>query len=221
MNNQKTIFFTFFLLINVIHLFGQYAQENIPGKIKDSIHTSPNYPPKLIDGEKESQLIATRLKHPLYAIQNGIYGIVEVFLTVDTSGNIINSEIKKGLGFGCDEEAQRVLQFTSGRWTSAKHWGKKVYAKFSVPIRFTAKNDQLTDKAKGKFKTAVKEFDRKHYEGALSFFNSALRESPNYIDAKYYQGECYFALNRSQDACNSWNKSYELGKTGSLENSKA
>jgi len=49
------------------------------------------------------------LKYPLAAREKGIQGVVTVVFDIDSSCNIVNKRVEKGLGYGCDEEALNAL----------------------------------------------------------------------------------------------------------------
>jgi TonB family protein len=208
------------LFLNIIFIailshnsFGQYVQEDLVIKKNDSIYENAQIKPQLIGGDDKFKKLYSKIKYPLYAKQNRVYGTVHLQITIDTSGHIINSKVLKSLGYGCDKEALRIIQLTDGKWSSASHYGKKVNAQLTIPIKFIAKHDGLNESAKARFKTGVKQFQKGNYKGALSFFNSALQLSPNYIDALHYRGECFFILKQPEKACENWLKSYELGKS--------
>jgi TonB family protein len=67
----------------------------------------PTYP-----GGKQAFLdfITKNLVYPQEAIDNSIEGIVFIEYDVDNIGNVLNVFVKKGIGFGCDDEAIRVVQ---------------------------------------------------------------------------------------------------------------
>ena len=56
--------------------------------------------------------IKAKLIYPEKAKANNITGYVLVEFTVDANGNTKNISIVKGLGYGCDEEAMRVIKET-------------------------------------------------------------------------------------------------------------
>lgn len=75
-----------------------------------------------------------RLQYPSSALEKGIDGTVFVVLTIDTSGTPTNPKILKGLGYGCDEEAKRLVT-TSNYFPAILH-GKKIKSQFMIPIKF-------------------------------------------------------------------------------------
>jgi protein TonB len=58
---------------------------------------------------------------------------------IDKSGNVTNVKAVKGIGGGCDEEAERVIR-ESKKWTPAKQRGKTVKVRMNIPIVFKLDN---------------------------------------------------------------------------------
>ena len=63
-------------------------------------------------------------------------GRVFLGLIVNTDGTISDVQVLKGIGYGCDEEALRVIQLTSGNWKSGKQNGKNVRVQITQPVDF-------------------------------------------------------------------------------------
>jgi len=116
--------------------------------------------PKLKGGKVELGAIMSTLKLPLYAKQNNVFGTVEIEMSIDTTGNIATSKIVKRLGYGCDEEALRLIKFTSGKWNAAEMNGKKVEGKILIPIKFKRERDDLNERAKFFYKKGLKIYNR-------------------------------------------------------------
>jgi len=76
------------------------------GKEKKFIH-KPYYP-----GGKDAlrSFIRAQKRYPAQAAQNQIKGVVRIKMTIDLKGNIIRTKLIKKLGYGCDEEAIRVVE---------------------------------------------------------------------------------------------------------------
>jgi TonB family protein len=55
------------------------------------------------------EFVSLNLRYPEEALKNGIEGFVYAEYEVDHLGKISDIRIKKGLGYGCDEEVVRVL----------------------------------------------------------------------------------------------------------------
>lgn len=54
-------------------------------------------------------LIKDNLKYPKEALAQKIEGSVKITYDVDYKGNVIKTKVIKGLGHGCDEEAERLV----------------------------------------------------------------------------------------------------------------
>jgi len=74
------------------------------------------------------------LKYPRQAQRMGISGKVFIGFTVNQRGELTDLKVIKGLGYGCDEEATRVLSLT--KWTPGKQRGRPVRVRMAQPINF-------------------------------------------------------------------------------------
>ena len=92
----------------------------------------PEFPGGL---EAMQDYIQKNLSYPKWAIENNIKGKVVLSFVVLPDGSIDFTEIEKGIGFGCDEEALRVLR-EMPKWSPGIQNGKKVAVKLILPIRF-------------------------------------------------------------------------------------
>jgi protein TonB len=92
----------------------------------------PEFPGGL---EAMQDYIQKNLSYPKWAIENNIKGKVVLSFVVLPDGSIDYTEIEKGIGFGCDEEALRVLR-EMPKWSPGIQNGKKVAVKLILPIRF-------------------------------------------------------------------------------------
>lgn len=75
------------------------------------------------------------LTYPEAALKNDISGRVSVKFSVAKDGTINNIEIKRGLGYGCDEEAIRLIK-KMPKWQPARLNGKAVVSTYYLPILF-------------------------------------------------------------------------------------
>ena len=75
------------------------------------------------------------LRYPEMAKELNIQGKVYVEFIVDEEGRIINAKIKKGIGYGCNEEALRVMNIVP-KGTPGYMGGKAVKVSFVQAIDF-------------------------------------------------------------------------------------
>ncbi len=79
--------------------------------------------------------LSKNIKYPAAAQRANISGKVYVSFTVNTDGTITDAQVLKGLGFGTDEEATRVVR-AMPRWKPGKQSGRAVRVKYNLPISF-------------------------------------------------------------------------------------
>jgi periplasmic protein TonB len=79
--------------------------------------------------------LTKNFKYPKQAQRVGANGKVFVEFTVNDKGELSHFKIIKGIGYGCDEEAKRVIALT--KWTAGKQRGRAVNVKMVQPIVFS------------------------------------------------------------------------------------
>ena len=93
--------------------------------------------PAFPGGENEMmKFLGNNLKYPERAKDADAQGTVLISFVVDKEGHISNPIIKRGIGFGCEEEAIRVIQ-KMPTWSPGKMNGQTVNVEYVLPIRFT------------------------------------------------------------------------------------
>lgn len=101
-------------------------------KICDIVEEMPSYP----DGDvKLMEYIAQNINYPQEALESGIQGRVFVSFVVEPNGSITNEKVLRGIGYGCDEEALRVVK-EMPKWTPGKRKGKPVRVAVTIPVKF-------------------------------------------------------------------------------------
>jgi periplasmic protein TonB len=92
--------------------------------------------PKFPGGDTELRKFFTQqLVYPEIAKRAEVEGKVILSFIVDKSGNIIDVEVAKSIGAGCDEEAMRVLNIMP-RWIPGKQNGNPVLTRINIPVVF-------------------------------------------------------------------------------------
>lgn len=90
------------------------------------------------------QYLSDNLRYPAAAEKVKAQGRVFVNFIVDKTGEVSDVKILKGIGFGADEEAIRVVQ-NMPRWKPGSQSGQPVNVRFNLPINFTLE-DGATEK---------------------------------------------------------------------------
>ena len=81
------------------------------------------------------KFFADNIKYPEIAKRAGVQGRVILGFVVAKDGSITNISVLKGIGAGCDEEAERVLALM-GKWSPGRQNGNPVRVAISIPILF-------------------------------------------------------------------------------------
>lgn len=91
---------------------------------------------------KMLEFIYDHLRYPDIAKDNNIEGRVILQFIVNQYGVVENIEVVRGIGFGCDEAAKRVVNKMNElptNWTPGRQMGRTVKVKFTLPITFQLK----------------------------------------------------------------------------------
>jgi TonB family protein len=91
----------------------------------------PTYP-----GGKQAFVayITENLRYPEEAIENSVEGTVYLSYSVDDTGLVCDETIIHGIGYGCDEEALRLIR--SLKYDPVRNRGIRVKSKMKTRIRF-------------------------------------------------------------------------------------
>lgn len=130
--------------------------------------------PQLVGGKEAFRsYIANNLRYPQKALENKIEGSVLVEFQVDDRGKVIDASVIKGLGYGCDEEALRLIK--NADFAKTRKQGVRVKSNFKTKIHF-----QL---AKAKSRSAVN-YNYKYKQTSNTKENSTKTNSYNYTITK-------------------------------------
>ena len=87
-----------------------------------------------------NEFISTHLVYPETALRQRIQGDVQVKFDVSEHGDVIAARIARGIGFGCDEEALRVVKML--KYTPARNRKVHVTTHHDLVIHFRLPNVQ-------------------------------------------------------------------------------
>jgi protein TonB len=83
------------------------------------------------------KFLGSRLNYPEAALNHSISGKVHLTFTVDSEGHIHDPRVLKGLGYGLDEEAIRLVRLMPW-WQPGKQQGRPAWVQVTMPIVFRA-----------------------------------------------------------------------------------
>ncbi|MFC0185010.1 outer membrane transport energization protein TonB [Pseudarcicella hirudinis] len=107
-----------------------------PKPVEEEIFTAVEQQAEFPGGNAAfGKFLSKNLKYPSAAQRANVSGRVYVQFVVNTDGSIQDVQVLKSVGFGCDEEAVRVIK-TVPKWTPGKQSGRPVRSRFTVPINF-------------------------------------------------------------------------------------
>lgn len=102
----------------------------------EKIFTSVVQPPEFQGGSPALQkYLHDHITYPSQARENGIQGNVVLSFFINEIGRIDDIRIEKGIGFGCDEEAIRVVS-NMPQWRPYKREGKCMKMLCDLKIEF-------------------------------------------------------------------------------------
>lgn len=81
------------------------------------------------------KFVTDNLKYPSEAIKARVDGTVTLRYSIDYRGKVVEVKVKKGIGFGCDEEAIRVVKML--RFNVPQNRKKKVRIHQDINISFS------------------------------------------------------------------------------------
>ena len=110
----------------------QIKEVDTSGRVFTVVQQMPEFP-----GGQASLLkyLATRIKYPAIAQENGIQGRVSCSFVVDTDGSLKNIEVIRGIDPSLDREAVRVIR-EMPKWNPGVQNNMAVAVKYTVPVTF-------------------------------------------------------------------------------------
>lgn len=123
----------------------------LPNYVQDSVYTVVEQNPVFPGGVKALyRFIEETMEYPAAAGRAGVQGKVFLTFVVNADGSIQDIKVLKGLGFGTDEEAIRIMKNTP-RWKPGqKADGEKVRVKYNLPIPFVLPEEKDVSVSLGK-----------------------------------------------------------------------
>lgn len=97
-----------------------------------SVEHSPEFPGGM---EAWAKYIQKNLRYPSIAQEEGVGGKVFLSFVVEKDGTITDVKVVKGIGYGCDDEAMRVIK-KSPRWKAGMQNNLPVRVRYNMPISY-------------------------------------------------------------------------------------
>ena len=81
------------------------------------------------------KFVQENIKFPAEAKENNVHGRLMLSVVVEKDGSLSDITVKKGLGYGLDEEIVRIIKMMP-KWQPAQHKGKTVRQSQTILIPF-------------------------------------------------------------------------------------
>lgn len=93
-------------------------------------------PPAFPGGERTMiSFLNEQIRYPKLAKENEIGGKVYTQFVVQPDGSITGAKVVRGIGYGCDEEALRIIRMMP-KWTPGLQAGQAVPVIYTLPVNF-------------------------------------------------------------------------------------
>ena len=149
-----------------------------PTKIGDEVLNVVERQPEFEGGTKALlAFIQKNLKYPAAAARANVEGRVFIQFVVDKTGLVKDSKILKGLGFGCNEEALRIMKLMP-RWKPGKQNGKTVAVRFNLPIQFQLKERAKVTRESTGYSISQDKFNVEGYQENVTRIRATVNENP-------------------------------------------
>jgi TonB family protein len=119
-----------------------------PRKVFTVVEEQPEFPGGI---SAMYEFIGNNMNYPEAAIKANVEGRVFLSFVVTETGTVEDILVLKGLGYGCDAEAVRVLS-KFPKWTPGKQNGMLVNVRYNLPINFQLEEKDDKDNVSSRIK---------------------------------------------------------------------
>nr|WP_294943884.1 M56 family metallopeptidase [uncultured Mucilaginibacter sp.] len=133
-------------------------QTDLSGGLTEAIFTAVEQQPGFPGGNEAcAKYLSTNIRYPADARKNKVQGRVVTSFVVNKDGTIGDVKVLRGIGYGADEEAVRVIK-NMPKWYPGMQNGRAVNVQYTLPISFTLDGRQLNLQGKADPATYPKTF---------------------------------------------------------------
>jgi len=86
------------------------------------------------------QAIFKKVSYPKQAIEKNIEGTVTIRAFIDRDGEVLDAQVVKGIGYGCDESARLAVFYH--RFSPGLQRGQRVKVQLDIPVEFKLKKKE-------------------------------------------------------------------------------
>lgn len=133
--NPLIICYNFPSVDTTIQECGVEIETGIREKADEAVFIATQMPTFLGGKSELDKFLSKNLQYPKQAKDIRIEGKVYVKFIVEEDGKLSQITVIKGIGYGCDEEAERLMKLMPA-WTAGKQDGKSIAIRYYLPIVF-------------------------------------------------------------------------------------
>jgi periplasmic protein TonB len=125
-----------FIVLSLSLFGGQIAVAQSAEPVYEQVDVMPEYQGGM---SEMTNFIGKNLKYPEQAVKANVIGKVIVKIIIEKDGSVNSVSFMKGIGFGCDEEVERIVKIMP-KWKAGIKDGKAVRTSFVLPVMFALDN---------------------------------------------------------------------------------
>lgn len=113
--------------------------------------------PKFIGGKEAwRKLLKENLKYPPKALEKKIEGTVNLSYEVNGNGKVMRPKVTSGIGYGCDEEAIRMVKLMKYQKVNNRKVKIITHHKIAIKFKLPKQKKQVIKKQTPKFSYTIK-----------------------------------------------------------------
>jgi TonB family protein len=162
---------------------------------------------KQYDGGEKAYFdwLSKNIKYPGEAKDNDRQGLVVIGFILTKEARIIDLKVKNSVGFGCDEEAIRLLKMIEGKLKP----NSKDNEYFEMTLRFKLADTKELNRL---IEEANKLYSKEKYKNALKILDEVIRQAPYNIDMLLKRAVARGKTGDMKGSCVDWTRIKELNK---------
>ena len=158
-------------------------------------------------GEKAYfEWLTKNINYPGDAKDHDRQGLVVIGFILTKEAKIVDIKVKNSVGFGCDEEAIRLLKMIEGKLKP--NLNESEY--FEMTLRFKLADTKELNKL---IEEANKLYTKEKYKNALKVLDEVIRQAPYDLDMLLKRAISRGKTGDKSGSCSDWTRIKEINKT--------
>lgn len=168
--------------------------------------------PGFAGGERRLKCYMRDIAYPFEAIKQQTEGTVYIQFQINAEGQVQHAKVIEGVDSLIDSVALHHIQ-NMPPWKPGIRNGQPATYSMVIPISFGLQDlkDKRVEKSLRAFEEGKALYLAGAYKDALPHLIFALKMDPNYTEAYYIRGMCYYHLDIASPACMDLTKAHSMG----------